>query len=301
MLSQKKVLIVDDEKLNRDILIGLLKPLYTVMVAKNGTQTLKAATRSDTRPDLILLDIMMPGMNGFEVCRRLKEDEVTCNIPVIFVTAMGTTQDESKGLALGAVDYITKPISASIVQARVKTHLLLKHNSDLLRQMASVDALTGIANRRAYDTGLGHEWQRMQRNSESMAIIMMDLDFFKQYNDYYGHTEGDDCLQQVASVLAGVVQRAGDMVTRYGGEEFCALLPDTDQTGAEKLAENFRAAVEALQLPHVRSQVSSVVTISVGVAAAVPACPLSSPRDLQVMADTKLYQAKKEGRNRVVS
>ncbi len=301
MLSQKRVLIVDDEKLNRDILIGLLKPLYTVMVAKNGTQALKAAARSGIRPDLILLDIMMPDMDGFEVCRRLKEDEATCDIPVIFVTAMGATQDENKGFALGAVDYITKPISASIVQARVKTHLLLKHNSDLLRQMASVDALTGIANRRAYDTGLCHEWQRAQRNSSSMAIIMMDLDFFKQYNDYYGHTEGDDCLQQTASALAGVVQRAGDMVTRYGGEEFCAMLPDTDQAGAKKMGEKFRAAVEELQLPHVRSQVSSVVTISVGVAAAVPACPLSSPRDLQVLADTKLYQAKNEGRNRVVS
>ncbi len=296
-----KILLVDDERLNRTLLSAMLQPLYTVMVAENGKQALQIAAQSDNRPDLILLDIMMPGIDGFEVCRRLKENEDTANIPIIFVTAMDKIEDESKGFSLGAVDYITKPVSQPIVLARVKTHLQLKHNNDLLLQMASIDALTEIANRRAFDTRLRQEWQRAKRHSSSMAVIMMDLDLFKQYNDHYGHTKGDHCLQQTAYALLEVLQRPGDIVARYGGEEFCALLPETDLTGAEKLGEKLRSSVEKLQIPHAQSHVSNVVTISVGVAAAVPDSLLTSPEQLQELADTRLYQAKKEGRNRMVS
>lgn len=176
-----KILVVDDERSNRELLSALLQPHYTVMLAENGEQTLEIAARSSNRPDLILLDIMMPGMDGFEVCRRLKKDECTTNIPIIFVTAMDKIEDESKGFSLGAVDYITKPVSQPIVLARVKTHLQLKYNNDLLLQMASIDALTEIANRRALDTRLSQEWQRVLRHSSSLAVIMMDLDLFKQY------------------------------------------------------------------------------------------------------------------------
>ncbi len=302
MTEQMRVLIVDDEKMNRDLLVALLKPLYRVMVAKSGEQALKAALRVTGRPDLILLDIMMPGMDGYEVCRTLKADEETMDIPVIFVTAMGEVEDESKGFSMGAVDYIIKPVSLPIVQARVNTHLRLKHKTDLLEKMASLDGLTEIPNRRAFDTAMDKEWNRAKRAAIPLAMIMMDVDKFKQYNDHYGHTAGDDCLKQLAATLAGVIRRPGDLVARYGGEEFCALLTDTDLQGAVKVAEKFRARVELLQIEHSFSAPAPVVTISVGVAAIIPDRDKEiSPLTLQELADSKLYQAKEAGRNRVVS
>jgi PleD family two-component response regulator len=176
MTEQMRVLIVDDEKMNRDLLVALLKPLYRVMVAKSGEQALKAASRVMGKPDIILLDIMMPDMDGYEVCRRLKANEESMNIPVIFVTAMGEVEDESKGFSLGAVDYIIKPVSLPIVQARVNTHLRLKHKTDLLERMAFLDGLTEIPNRRAFDTALHKEWNRAKRAAIPLAMIMMDVD-----------------------------------------------------------------------------------------------------------------------------
>jgi diguanylate cyclase (GGDEF)-like protein len=302
MTEQMRVLIVDDEKMNRDLLVALLKPLYRVMVAKSGEQALKAASRVMGKPDIILLDIMMPDMDGYEVCRRLKANEESMNIPVIFVTAMGEVEDESKGFSLGAVDYIIKPVSLPIVQARVNTHLRLKHKTDLLERMAFLDGLTEIPNRRAFDTALHKEWNRAKRAAIPLAMIMMDVDKFKQYNDHYGHTAGDDCLKQLAATLAGVIRRPGDMVARYGGEEFCALLIDTDLQGAVKVAEKFRARVELLQIKHNFSVPAPVVTISVGVAAIIPDRDEDvSPLTLQEQADSKLYLAKEAGRNRIMS
>jgi diguanylate cyclase (GGDEF)-like protein len=302
MTEQMRVLIVDDEKMNRDLLVALLKPLYRVMVAKSGEQALKAASRVMGKPDIILLDIMMPDMDGYEVCRRLKANEESMNIPVIFVTAMGEVEDESKGFSLGAVDYIIKPVSLPIVQARVNTHLRLKHKTDLLERMAFLDGLTEIPNRRAFDTALHKEWNRAKRAAIPLAMIMMDVDKFKQYNDHYGHTAGDDCLKQLAATLAGVIRRPDDMVARYGGEEFCALLIDTDLQGAVKVAEKFRARVELLQIKHNFSVPAPVVTISVGVAAIIPDRDEDvSPLTLQEQADSKLYLAKEAGRNRIMS
>ncbi len=300
MTEQMRVLIVDDEKMNRDLLVALLKPMYRVMVAKSGEQALKAASRVTGKPDLILLDIMMPGMDGYEVCRRLKADETTMDIPVIFVTAMGEVEDESKGFSMGAVDYIIKPVSLPIVQARVNTHLLLKHKTDLLEKMAALDGLTEIPNRRSFDIALRKEWNRAKRAAIPLAMIMMDVDKFKQYNDQYGHTAGDNCLKQLAATLAGVIRRPGDMVARYGGEEFCALLTDTDLQGAVKVAKKICASVESLQIEHALSTTGPMVTISAGVAAMIPDRDADiSPLTLQERADSKLYQAKEAGRNRV--
>ncbi len=298
MLSQMRVLIVDDEKINRDLLVGLLKPSYRIMVANNGAKALQAAARLEGRPDLILLDIMMPDMDGYEVCQRLKEVDATRDIPIIFVTAMSEISDESMGFRLGAVDYITKPVSPSIVQARVKTHLLLKHNIDLLVHMASIDGLTEIPNRRTFDTALHKEWDRARRSGTSLAMLMMDVDLFKQYNDRYGHNSGDDCLKKLAGTLTKIIYRPGDMVARYGGEEFCALLSNTNLEGAQQVGERFRAGVEALNIAHAGSDVAACVTISVGAAAVLPD-DKNSPQTLQLMADTRLYQAKAGGRNRV--
>ncbi len=299
-MEQMRVLIVDDEKLNRDLLVDLLKPYYRVMVAKNGKQALKAASRVSGKPDLILLDIMMPEMDGYEVCQRLKADDDTRHIPVFFVTAMGEVSNESKGFTIGAVDYITKPISPPVVLARVKTHLGLKRKIDLLEKMALIDGLTEIPNRRAFDTALQKEWKLARRSGTPLSMIMMDVDLFKQYNDQYGHPAGDECLKQLAGEFSRTILRPGDMIARYGGEEFCALLSNTDLPGARKVAEDLRANVEALHIHHADSVDAPFVTISLGVASIIPDREQAS-LILQEMADDKLYEAKNAGRNQVMS
>jgi len=299
MEKKQTVLIVDDEKMNRDLLADLLKSCYKVLGAKNGEQALKIASRGDGQPNLILLDIMMPEMDGYEVRRRLKAGDSTREIPVVFVTAMGEVRDETKGFEIGAVDYITKPVSPPVVLARVKTHLALKHTRDLLEKLVAIDGLTEIPNRRAFDAALQGEWKRAKRASTSLSVVMMDIDMFKQYNDNYGHNAGDDCLKKVAKALAGVIQRPGDIATRYGGEEFCAVLCGGDLEGALRVGEALRAAVADLDIPHAHSTAAPHITISVGVAVGIPGEELLDPQILQERADGKLYEAKEDGRNRV--
>jgi diguanylate cyclase (GGDEF)-like protein len=251
---------------------------------------------SDEPPDLILLDIMMPEMDGYEVCRRLKADFRTKNIPVIFITAMNQEEDETKGLEIGAVDYITKPFSMAIVKARVRTHLELKRHRDMLENLSSLDGLTGIPNRRRFDEMLDTEWRHCLRENVFLSLIMMDIDYFKNFNDNQGHQAGDDCLKKVAMMLASSVRRPMDFVARYGGEEFVAILPKTDADGIAIVAENIRKNIESLLIPHSHSPASDYVTVSLGGAAVVPNTQLSS--DILVKAaDDALFQAKREGRN----
>ncbi|MBF0621425.1 MAG: PleD family two-component system response regulator [Magnetococcales bacterium] len=298
MSEGMRILVVDDEKINRDLLNDLLRDQYKIMVAKDGLQAVKAATREQRRPDLILLDIMMPEMNGYEVCQKIKNEDVSKDIPIIFVTAKNDVDDEAKGFELGAVDYIAKPISPPIVRARVKTHLKLKRKTDLLEKMVSLDGLTEIPNRRALDEFLAKEWRRSQRLKSPLSVVMMDVDKFKPYNDNYGHGAGDDCLKKVARALMTSTKRPSDLVARYGGEEFCAVLPNTDLDGAISVAEAFRATISDLQIPHAFSGILPHVTISVGVAVMVPN-EWSSSKTLQEAADGQLYEAKTSGRNQV--
>ncbi len=300
------VLIVDDERYNINVLVDLLKPVYTTLVAKNGETALKRAWSSQT-PDIILLDVMMPGMDGYEVCRRLKEDPRTREVPVIFITAMDTAGDEEKGLELGAVDYITKPISPKLVKLRVRNHLKLKEHSDLLRDMATLDGLTGLPNRRRFDDHLNHCWQQGLRAGTPLGLILMDIDFFKPYNDNYGHAEGDVCLKQVAKALAAAIGQSGShvgpqqrLVARYGGEEFVCVLPGADAALLAEVGEALRSAVAALNLSHEHSQAAGHVTISLGGATKVPQAHVE-PGDLVVEADERLYSAKEAGRNRMVA
>ncbi|MBF0422809.1 MAG: diguanylate cyclase [Magnetococcales bacterium] len=309
MDNQARILIVDDERFNINVLVDLLKPDYEMMVAKNGEQALKRV-QSSRPPDLVLLDIMMPDMDGYEVCHRLKEDPLTRDIPIIFVTAMDKTGDEEQGLALGAVDYITKPFSPALVKLRVKNHLRLKQQNDRLRNLATLDGLTGIPNRRFFDQHLNQEWRRSLRNGSPISIILMDIDHFKQYNDHYGHAAGDECLKQVSGALAAVVGRAGDLVAhcgsgratdlvaRYGGEEFVCVLPDTDGPGVAVVGERLRTAVYTLNIPHEHSGAASHVTISLGGATLTP-CPTTPPSSLIENADRNLYRSKEQGRNRL--
>ncbi|MBF0126063.1 MAG: diguanylate cyclase [Magnetococcales bacterium] len=318
--TRETLMLVDDERFNLNVLKDLLEPDYDLLLARNGEQALQRVLSVTAPPDLILLDIMMPGMDGYQVLERLRENPVTEGVPVIFVTAMGEVGDETRGLALGAVDYITKPISPPIVQARIKTHLALKRSlwrqrtlneelmekNEQLRQLNAVlqnqallDGLTGIPNRRHFDACLQQEWQRASRDQTALSLILMDIDFFKPYNDHYGHAAGDECLKQVAQALAGVMTRSIDLVARYGGEEFVCLLPGTDAEGVWVVGNKLRDRVHALGLPHEFSGVSRQVTISLGGMTLIPSPDLAPPHLIRC-ADERLYQAKARGRNRLV-
>jgi diguanylate cyclase (GGDEF)-like protein len=290
------ILVVDDLPSNIRILGEALRPYYEIVVATSGKQALALAL--DIRPDLVLLDIMMPGMDGYEVCRWLKSEPKTRNIPVIFITAKVQTEDEVLGFEIGGADYITKPFRLPAVLARIKTQLDLKRKYDLLENLAALDGLTEIPNRRRFDDALEHEWRRTQRTGRPLTVIMMDIDFFKNYNDRYGHMAGDDCLRLVAMALTRLVHRPGDLVARYGGEEFVALLPDTGPQAARHLAEAMREGVSGLRIPHAASSVADHVTLSLGAATRVPDLDLP-PGSLVEEADRLLYQAKQEGRNRI--
>lgn len=295
--DKQTILIVDDMPINIQVLAMPFKSEYNVKIATNGEMALQVATSSNP-PDLILLDIVMPDMDGYEVCKRLKRDSRTKNIPVIFITAKSEVEDETRGLELGAVDYITKPFQVPIVKARVKTHLNLKRKSDLLESLAALDALTEIANRRRFDESLQAEWNRDKRSKTPLTLIILDIDFFKNFNDNYGHAAGDDCLKRVAQALASSLKRPGDYIARYGGEEFAVILPGTDAKSAAHVAEQLISTVESLAIPHSYSDVSKHITISVGSATIIPNDELF-PLFIVEAADKMLYEAKRTGRNKV--
>jgi diguanylate cyclase (GGDEF)-like protein len=295
--KKAKVLIVDDEKINLDVLIGLLKPYYRTVAAKSGEQAFKRL-EIPPLPDLILLDIMMPGMDGYGVCRKLKESNLTRDIPVIFITGKNDVQDEAKGFQSGAVDYITKPFSPLIALARVKTHIELKRRGDMLERLAGLDGLTGIPNRRHFDQFLEAEWKRSIRYNHTISLVIMDIDYFKYYNDHYGHTEGDECLKKVATIISKSMIRSTDLSARYGGEEFACVLPETDHEGALTTANRIMKSIQDMEIPHKKSQVADFVTVSIGVASMNPQHN-EKALDLIEMADKALYKAKGNGRNQI--
>lgn len=292
------ILVVDDTPMNIQILSKMLSSSYEVRIATRGEKALEIA-RSEEQPDLILLDIMMPEMDGYEVCRQLKSDTHTSSIPVIFVTAKNEVEDETKGFSLGAVDYIAKPFHLPIVQARIQTHLRLSKQAKLLEELAFLDPLTQLFNRRKFEMVFDEEWRRAMRNHEPLSLCMIDIDFFKGYNDTLGHGEGDICLQQVASAIRKSSSRGGELAVRYGGEEFIVLMPHCDENQAYQSSENIRRSVEALHINHPHSGVASVVTISVGCATIYPKDKTVDRNSLVKSADDALYKAKQNGRNRV--
>ena len=294
--ARARILAVDDTPMNLSLLEGCLGDVYELRVSPSGPEAL--ALLESWTPDLILLDVMMPGMDGLEVCRHLKADETLQAIPVIFVTGRDEEADELEGLEAGAVDYITKPFSLPIVKARVGTHLELKRCRDLLRAHAFVDGLTGLANRRRFDEALSQAWALAVRQRSSLGLVLLDVDHFKAYNDAYGHPAGDACLCAVGRALATALPRVSDLVARYGGEEFVVLLPGTGLEGARDVAETLRRAVEAISLPHAHSSAADHVTVSLGVASMIPSLDLEAASLVQA-ADQALYRAKQDGRNGV--
>jgi diguanylate cyclase (GGDEF)-like protein len=296
--NRPKLLIVDDQPTNIRVLHELFRQDCDVFMATSGEQAISVCQTQ--LPDLILLDVVMEGMDGHEVCRRLKADPATQGIPIIFITAQQQESDEVLGLELGAVDFITKPINTTIVRARVRTHLTLKLQSDLLRSMALMDGLTGVANRRKFNEDILAAWRLCLREQKPLSLILVDVDYFKRYNDRYGHQAGDDCLKSVAQTLSETVRRPYDLVARYGGEEFACVLPNTVLSGAVEIAERMQERVRTLGIEHSASDVDRVVTISLGVATLTPTRDLEFQALIEA-ADKQLYEAKNAGRARVCS
>lgn len=291
-----RVLVVDDQPSNILSICATLQSLYDVYMSTNGLEAIDLARKLS--PDLILLDVVLSDIDGYEVCRRLKADQATSDIPVIFLTGRVEEEDEARGLAVGAIDYIRKPFSPAIALARVRTHLTLKLQNDKLKRLASIDGLTGLRNRRAFDTELAQSLAYSLREQRPMSVLMVDVDFFKHYNDLYGHLNGDQCLQRIAHALEGSVKRPSDFVSRFGGEEFACVLPNTDIQGALQVGECMHQAIEALHIQHEDVPVGGWVTVSIGVACFDP-LKGGLPEQLLGAADEALYRAKQHGRNQV--
>lgn len=298
IIVQSTILIVDDSPENISILGEALGEEYEILVALNGEEALAVVDKSSI--DLMLLDIEMPKLDGYGVCRAMKADSRNQAIPIIFITARSQVEDEAKGLAAGAVDYIRKPFSLPIVKARVKTHIELKQKNDLLEKLANLDGLTGIPNRRTFDRVLGQEWLRAKRTGSHLGLLMLDVDHFKAYNDELGHQAGDSCLKQVANCLTTTICRTGDLSARYGGEEFAVILPGTDVEGAVQVAQRLQNNLAGLGIRHPSSPVADIVTASIGASSLIPNENMKMER-LIALADESLYQAKGNGRNQIAT
>ncbi|QDU60981.1 Response regulator PleD [Planctomycetes bacterium Pan216] len=266
---------------------------FEVCTADDGKQAL--AVVASLKPDVILLDIDMPVLDGYEVCRRLKEESATRLIPVIFLTAQSHTEDKVRALDMGAVDYVTKPFDPIELRARVRSAFRTKYLLDLLEQKAQIDGLTGLYNRSYLERRLEQEFDRVQRYQSSMSCVMIDIDHFKEINDTYGHLFGDLVLNEVADAMRQQV-RAVDLVARYGGEEFVVILPEQHLEGASTFSERLRRHVERMRFVHRKGEAK--VTVSIGVASTNELFD-PTPRSLLDLADQALYAAKTRGRNRV--
>ena len=289
------ILVVDDMTTTLLLLHDLLKDTYEVKIAKSGTKALEIL-ESPNDIDLILLDIEMPDINGYDVCKRIKNNETIKNIPIIFITGRTSQEDEEYGLNLGAIDYITKPFNNAIVKLRIKNYLNLKIKNDMLEKLSMYDGLTNIRNRRFFDETFEKTFSEIKRDKKSLAVLMIDIDFFKPYNDNYGHGQGDETLRKVAKALEKTIKRASDFVARYGGEEFVILLKDINKDGVEAVANNLLNAIRELKITHEFSKIEKYVTVSIG-ASFYNSNSDVTKLELLLKADETLYNVKNSGRN----
>lgn len=285
------ILVVDDEPVNIQLINQILGKAYRVLMATNGHQAIERCKTH--KPDLILLDVMMPNLDGLETCKLIKSDSQIADIPVIFVTAANQQEDENACWQAGGIDFIQKPINPTTLTHRVRAHLKLKHQTDLLRSMAFIDGLTAVHNRRYFEYSLDEQFRLSKRQNTPLTLMLIDVDFFKRYNDIQGHLAGDDVLREIAQTLKNCCKRPTDVVSRYGGEEFAILLPATDSDGAKVVADVILTAIATRNLPHPDS-VMPFVTVSIGIACSKQ----EAPNTLIDAADKQLYLAKETGRNR---
>ncbi len=303
-----KILIIDDSKIERLIIRSYLQHLnHEVFDAENGETGI--AIFAECNPDIVLLGVVMIGINGYQVAKQIRQ-EFTDWVPIIFLSGKTEPEDVMIGIQAGGDDYLPKPIQKQILIAKMTAmeriatmrSQLLKTKNDLelaneeLERLATLDGLTGIANRRHLDITLAREFARAQRHAQPITFIIADIDFFKKYNDHYGHVQGDECLKKVASVLGGTLRRLTELVARYGGEEFCMLLPDTGISDAKLVAEKLVNAVRSLEIHHGGIDEHAIVTMSFGVMSLIPDKKFTVKALIQ-QADEKLYQAKNNGRN----
>ncbi len=318
-----KILIVDDCEISCGVLEELLREMGYGDIGKvsSAQAAFDFLAEGGTAVDLILMDMQMPGIDGIQAIRRIKATEGLRDIPVIMITVSHKEDSLEQAFEAGAIDYLNKPVSGVELRARVRSVLRLKTEMDrqrererelaqsarqleeanrCLQQLSKIDVVTGIGNRRCFEEVLGQEWGRAQRQGVPLSILMIDIDLFKEFNDLYGHINGDICLRRVAEAVRKAMKRPGDVVARYGGEEFVAVLPETGAEGALKVAERIHAALCGAAIVHERSQVADHITVSIGAASAHP-CQGCAPADLVAAADNALYAAKREGRNRTVA
>ncbi len=292
----EKILIVDDSTVQAAQLKSILDADYDITIAQTAEKGLSYASSEDY--SLILLDVVMPGMDGFMLLKRLQEEIITRSIPVILITSLSDIENEQRGFTLGAVDYIAKPFHPIIVQARVNTHVKLYKYRKQVEQQSVTDQLTGIANRRQYERYSKSKWDEITRLHLPFSICMFDIDYFKVYNDTFGHPAGDKVITTVASTLSANLQRATDFVARYGGEEFIAILVGDEAKDVFRHVKHIKQKIENLHIPH-NPSVSKWVTVSAGGVTVVPKKDDQYHTYLKI-ADTMLYDAKRYGRNQVV-
>lgn len=292
VFDKPRILAVDNE--STPLLARMLAQICRLQTVPSAARVLDSLRDPEQQPDLILLDARAPA--GLALCRQLKADETTRSIQVVMITGGDDPAEEARALQLGADGCITRPFRPDVVEARIQNQIRLKRRHDQLDRHANQDSLTGIANRRCFDLTLDAEWRRAMRDGQPLALVMVDVDCFKQFNDLYGHREGDHCLRRVVNALSQVLTRPGDLLARYGGEEFAAILPGTDLEGACLIGERLRHAVMKLNIPQRRPDGADHVSISVGCASARPSANLGCYSLLQT-ADDKLYLAKNSGRN----
>jgi diguanylate cyclase (GGDEF)-like protein len=309
--THDQLLLVDDDPGAIHLLSRILAGVASLQFATSGADALRLARESP--PTLVLLDAEMPGMSGFQVCEAMKADATLRDVAVIFVSKHNEPAFEVSGFELGAADFIAKPFTPQLVLARVRAQLRVKHMADELRRIATIDGLTGVANRRLFDEVLEREWRRCRRSGDPIALLMIDVDHFKRFNDHYGHPAGDACLRSVAQALVRASLRPADLVARYGGEEFTMLLPQTPRDGALHVAQSALEAIAALGIAHEKSPTGPQVSVSVGIACyddhsanwltAAAGARLATDHGLAAMdlmraADIAMYAAKHAGRAR---
>ena len=320
------ILIVDDSQDSLRLLEHILKDAgyKDIVLAQSATEAFRVLNMNDPAcldvpVDLILMDIIMPEIDGIEACRKIKKRDNLRDIPFIMITVISNIDALQAAFDAGAIDYITKPYKKIELLARIRSMLKLNHeikrhkafeqklqeltlqleaSNKLLEHLSYRDSLTGIANRRYFDEFIEQEWKRAVREVYPISLIFVDIDHFKAFNDAYGHPAGDECLRQVARALTNSIKRPADIIARYGGEEFIAVLPGTDAAGAISVAELMKANVVGLGIEHASSQVVNHVSVSIGVATAIPD-RYNTPTSLITNADRALYKAKSDGRNKV--
>jgi diguanylate cyclase (GGDEF)-like protein len=293
---RQTVLIADGSHESADLLRDALAPDCAVFPTASGEEALLVMADPATRVDLALLDLDLPGLDGYEVCQRLKAESATAAVPVLLMAAGGDERTVARGIELGAADFVGRPLIPQLVANRIRTHLELRRRTELLESLASIDGLTCIPDRRRFERILDEEWRRAQRVQASVGVLMVEVDEFGAYVKHAGHARGDQCLKQVAATLTQSLTRAGDLVARYEGPNFAVILPNCDEAAATRAAQKLQQHVAALRIPHPKAEAPGHVTVSQGVAATIPGRG-SSPLQLLSVAAILMEEAKAKGTN----